>query len=136
MDVLSVNHIALVVADVDRARQFYAEVLGLEEIPRPASFTFPGAWMRRRGFEIHLIGEAETGRAATLQPSYYERELRRGYLPHLAFEVADLETTRARLAQLDIMIVGGPQYRGDDVVQLYIRDPDGNVIELFDRSAA
>lgn len=136
MDVLSIDHIALVVADVERARQFYVGVLGLEEIPRPDSFTFPGAWLRRGRFEIHIVGEAEAGRATTLQPTYYERELRRGYLPHLAFEVADLAAAQAILARLNIPIVGGPQHRGDAVVQLYIRDPDGHVIELFDRSAA
>lgn len=136
MDVLNVNHVALVVADVERTRRFYLDVLGLEEVPRPASFTFPGAWLRRGSFELHIVGEAESGRAATLQPTYYERELRRGYLPHLAFEVADLEAAREQLAQLEIPIVGGPQQRGDGIVQLYIRDPDGHVIELFDRSAA
>jgi catechol 2,3-dioxygenase-like lactoylglutathione lyase family enzyme len=50
MDVLSVDHVALVVRDVDRTRQFYVELLGLEEIPRPATFTFPGAWFRRGRF--------------------------------------------------------------------------------------
>jgi catechol 2,3-dioxygenase-like lactoylglutathione lyase family enzyme len=134
MDVLSVDHVALVVRDVDRTRQFYVELLGLEEIPRPATFTFPGAWFRRGRFELHIVGEAEPGRAATLQPTYYERELRRGYLPHLAFEVADLEAARLRLERFSIPVIGGPQLRGDGVRQLYIRDPDGHVIELFDRS--
>ncbi len=136
MEVLRIDHVALVVQDVDRARRFYADVLLLEEIPRPKSFTFPGAWFRRGRFEIHLIGEAEEGRAATLQPTYYEREVRRGYLPHLAFEVASLDAARIHLAQLHIPIVGGPQARGDEVMQLYIRDPDGYIIEIFDRSAA
>ncbi|NJN15957.1 MAG: glyoxalase [Oscillochloris sp.] len=134
MEILDMDHAALVVCDVERSRSFYTQVLGMDEVPRPVTFRFPGAWFRKGRAEFHLIGEAEAGRAATIQPAYYERELRRGYLPHLALEVADLAAAQAHLAALNVPIVGGPQPRGDGVIQLYIRDPDGYVIELFDRS--
>lgn len=131
MQIQSLDHVAVIVADVERSCRFYGEVLGMGEIPRPASFTFPGAWFRSGTAEIHLIGEAEAGRAALLQPSYYERELRRGYLPHIALKVAALPPVIAQLEQLGIPLVGGPQQRGDGITQLYIRDPDGYVIEIF-----
>jgi catechol 2,3-dioxygenase-like lactoylglutathione lyase family enzyme len=127
------DHVALVVQDVERSRRFYTAVLGMDEVPRPESFSFPGAWFRSGSAELHLIGEAEEGRAATIQPTYFERELRRGYVPHVAFELPDLAAAQRHLAALDIPLVGGPQQRGDGVTQLYIRDPDGYVIELFAR---
>ena len=134
MEITSLDHAALIVADVERSRRFYADVLQMDEAPRPPTFDFPGAWFRRGSAEIHLIGEAEAGRTATIQPAYYERELRRGYLPHIAFEVNDISAARAHLESLQVALVGGPQSRGDGVTQLYIRDPDGYVIELFDRN--
>ncbi|HEV7687059.1 MAG TPA: VOC family protein, partial [Acidimicrobiia bacterium] len=37
------DHVSIIVTDVERAKRFYAQVLGLAEIPRPQSFDFPGA---------------------------------------------------------------------------------------------
>lgn len=45
MRILELNHVAILVSDIERSRRFYLEVLGLEPIPRPA-FDFPGAWFR------------------------------------------------------------------------------------------
>ncbi|HMQ34090.1 MAG TPA: VOC family protein [Chloroflexaceae bacterium] len=136
MQISRMDHVAFVVQDVERSRQFYTTALGMAEVPRPESFSFPGAWFRSGTAEVHLIGEAEEGRAATLQPAFYERELRRGYLPHVAFEVPDLEAARRHLERHDVPLAGGPQPRGDGITQLYIRDPDGYVIELFARDGA
>src|SRR5678815_4652111 len=59
MDQLTVerlDHVSIIVTDVDRARAFYAGVLGLPEIPRPKSFDFPGAWFQVGPEVIHLLG--------------------------------------------------------------------------------
>ena len=132
MEVRSLNHAALLVKDVDRSRYFYGQVLGMKEVPRPSSFDFPGAWFRAGHTEIHIIGEAEAGRAVQVQPGGYRRdELSRGYGAHIAFEVADLEAAQQRLRSFDVEIVGGPRQRGDGVMQMYILDPDNYVVELF-----
>jgi catechol 2,3-dioxygenase-like lactoylglutathione lyase family enzyme len=36
----SINHVAVIVTDVDRAKDFYQRILGLEKIPRP-KIVFP-----------------------------------------------------------------------------------------------
>ncbi|RAQ94342.1 VOC family protein [Thermogemmatispora tikiterensis] len=131
MDIRRADHVALLVKEVDRSRQFYSQVLGLQEIPRPPSFDFPGAWLTRGDFQIHLIGEEVAGRALETHPGYLPKELALGRVTHLAFEVIDLEGARQHLQALGVPIVGGPRPRGDGVMQLYICDPDGHVIELF-----
>ena len=68
MEIRRLDHAALLVKDVERSRRFYGQVLGMEEVPRPSNFAFPGAWFRKGVAEIHLIGEAEPGRAAQVQP--------------------------------------------------------------------
>ena len=50
---IRLQHCGLVVSDLERSRRFYADALGLEEVPRPANFTFDGAWFRFGGTEIH-----------------------------------------------------------------------------------
>ena len=53
----------------DAARAFYVGVLGLEEVPRPPTFTFPGLWVAIGDRQLHLIGEAEPGRARETHPA-------------------------------------------------------------------
>ncbi len=126
MEIRRLDHAALLVKDVERSRRFYGQVLGM------SNFTFPGAWFRKERAEIHLIGEAEPGRAAQVQPGGYRPdELSVGYGAHIAFEVANLEEVRRHLQAHHVKIVGGPRPRGDGVLQMYVCDPDGSIIELF-----
>lgn len=135
MKIRCMDHLALLVADVARSHQFYSQVLALPEIPRPRTFGFPGAWFRCGTSEIHLIGEAEVGRAAVVQPACYrEDELAIGFNVHLAFEVDDVADIATELAAREIPLVGGPRERGDGVQQIYCCDPDGYVIEFFSRT--
>ncbi len=131
MNIRTLDHAALLVKDIERSRHFYGQVLGMEEVPRPSNFSFPGAWFRKGTAHIHLIGEIEEGRAASLVPVYRSDELAIGHVTHLAFEVDDLEATQEHLRSHNIAIVGGPRPRGDGVQQLYVLDPDGYVIEFF-----
>ena len=132
MEIRKLDHAALLVRDVEQSRRFYGQVLGMQELPRPSTFDFPGAWFRKGSAEIHLIGEDEPGRAAQVQPGGYRpEELSIGHVAHIAFEVADLEEARQHLQAHDVAIVGGPRPRGDGVLQMYVRDPDGYVVEFF-----
>ena len=49
------DHIQINVTDLARAKRFYAEVLGLAEVPRPESFDFAGAWYRIGEVDLHLV---------------------------------------------------------------------------------
>ena len=46
-------------------------------------------------------------------------------------EVANLEEARRHLQAHNVEIVGGPRPRGDGVLQMYVCDPDGYIVELF-----
>ena len=132
MEIRKLDHAALLVRDVERSRRFYVQVLGMEEVSRPSNFNFPGAWFRKGSAELHLIGEAEPGRVAQVEPGGYRPdELSTGHGRHIAFEVADLEEARRHLQAHDVAIVGGPRPRGDGVLQMYVLDPDGYIVELF-----
>jgi catechol 2,3-dioxygenase-like lactoylglutathione lyase family enzyme len=110
------------VTDLDRAKQFYGGVLGLRELPRPP-FPFGGAWYRVGGSqELHLIvyPDAKLVRRTTrIDP-------RDG---HFALRVASYGQALARLRAHGIECLEAP----DNLTpwaQIYVTDPDGNVIEL------
>jgi catechol 2,3-dioxygenase-like lactoylglutathione lyase family enzyme len=134
VEILSLDHAALFVSDVERSRYFYGQVLEMEEVPRPSNFDFPGAWFRKGRAELHLIGASDPGRVAQINPGYNADEMSRGHGSHIAFEVDDLEEAQRHLRALGVPLVGGPRPRGDGVMQMYVCDPDGYIIELFVRA--
>ena len=132
MNILQLNHDALLVKDVERSRHFYSQVLGLEEVARPSNFNFPGAWFTvGSNQQIHLVEEEEEGRAAVVHPGYRRDELAHGHASHMAFKVDNLDEALRYLQQRNVEIMGGPRPRGDGVQQMYICDPDGYVLEIF-----
>ncbi len=129
MQIKKLDHSALVVSDLERARWFYGTVLGLEEVSRPPNFTFGGCWFRGAGFEFHMILEGDTTASAGFGDA--GSGATRGLAHHLGLEVSDLQATEAHLRAHGANIIGGPLPRGDGAVQLYVLDPDGNFLEFF-----
>lgn len=123
------QHCSLVVSDLDKARWFYGEFLGMKEVPRPSNFTFAGAWFRSQGTEIHMITGQDTTAAPGL-PDPGEGEIT-GLATHFAFEVEDVYAMRQRAEEMGVDIVNGPIPRGDGAYQLYVHDPDRYLVELF-----
>jgi catechol 2,3-dioxygenase-like lactoylglutathione lyase family enzyme/uncharacterized protein YunC (DUF1805 family) len=124
--VKGIDHVTLVVKDLERSRQFYVEVLGLREVPRPA-FSFAGSWFQAGKTQIHLILEfADSGPAGNPVPEH----LRSSRSHHVAFEVDDAAAAAGRLRKLRVPVVSGPKPRPDGYMQVFVTDPDGHVVEL------
>lgn len=112
------HHAGFLVTDVARAAAFYENVLGLESLPRP-NFEFDGRWYDlKNGHQLHLLGVAEMPGHA--DPPRNDR--------HIALNVPDIEATERQLQQMGIEVGYGSGRAGR--LQLFIRDPDGNTIEL------
>ncbi len=103
-----------------RVRDFYVDVVGLEEGYRP-DFGIPGHWLYAGGRAVlHLMEVEASGRAPTGTP---------GFLDHVAFTCRDLEDTERHLQRL------GVEYRRSDLrdfglIQLFVRDPTGLGVEM------
>ena len=126
IQVKSLDHVTLVVKDLDQSRKFYVEGLGMCEVPRPG-FTFPGAWFQAGPTQIHLIGEHAGGSPAG---NPLPEQFRTSRSHHFAFLVDDVEAAYARVQELGMKIVSPPKARPDGFVQVFLNDPDGHVVEL------
>ena len=122
LDISSLHHVAVCVTDIERAKRFYGDVLGLKEIARPP-FPFGGAWYELPdGRQFHLIVHE---RPRTLRGTT-TIDLRDG---HLALGVADFDRAVAHLRAEGVDCVERPE-NITPWKQVYVTDPDGNVIEL------
>jgi catechol 2,3-dioxygenase-like lactoylglutathione lyase family enzyme len=128
IDVQSFHHIAVSVTDLDRARAFYGGVLGLEELPRP-TFDVEGTWYRVGDGQLHLIVYPPT---RTLRGTR-EIDLCDG---HVALRVGSYGDTIAHLQAHGIPYLERAA-NPTSWQQIYVTDPDGNVVEFtVDRAGA
>jgi catechol 2,3-dioxygenase-like lactoylglutathione lyase family enzyme len=97
----------------DEAREFYAGVIGLKEIRKPASLVANGGlWYQIADVELHLGVEAEVVKTRR----------------HPAFEISDVAAAR-KLLENKVQIVEEPNIPGR--VRFAFIDPFGNKIELL-----
>ena len=46
LEIIDLNHVNVVVKDLQRAKRFYCGTLGMTDLPRPADLEVTGAWLR------------------------------------------------------------------------------------------
>lgn len=131
MPELMLHHVSIPTRDVERAVAFYGDIFGLRPIPRP-DFPVEGAWLACGDRQIHLVRHP----GATFRSRGVDNDD-----THFAFRTDDFETIVVRLIAHGYRENAGPddpkrmmlkrQGRAG-FAQLYILDPDGNVIEVND----
>jgi catechol 2,3-dioxygenase-like lactoylglutathione lyase family enzyme len=131
------NHTGQVVSDLERAKRFYQEVLGFAlwyEIAPPdeasaqlTSLTPPldmrASYLTLDGFVLELIHYAAPGATA----AYRARTMNEPGLTHLSISVDDVHATATKAVEF-----GGEIIEDSDIGSaLFIRDPDGQLLELL-----
>ncbi|KHE67370.1 VOC family protein [Halobacillus sp. BBL2006] len=117
-----IHHVSLQVTDLERSKKFYGEVLGFQESNARPEFGFPGAWYQIGETQLHLIVHKE---GSTLRGTT-EIDSRDG---HFAIRVKDMESFIDRLETQEIQMLNKPHNK-TEWHQVYISDPDGNIIEF------
>jgi catechol 2,3-dioxygenase-like lactoylglutathione lyase family enzyme len=134
LDIETLHHASLPASDLERSKRFYSEVLGLREVPRPP-FNFPGAWYQVGDRTLHLIvGERATfrnGKGIDSRDVHLAIRVRsfRGAIEHLAaLGYQPLDPQAANQDPFRTMRINAKATAG--FPQIYILDPDRNVIEI------
>jgi len=121
--VLTLNHIAVHVNNLEKSTAFYEEVLQLKKIPEPFHDGLHTWFSIGAAGQLHLIqGAAQT--------TDHNKNA------HLCFSVPSIENFIANLEKRKIEYTNwpgtakAPTVRVDGVKQIYFQDPDGNWLEI------
>ena len=111
------NHVSIHARDLEESVRFYVEVFGMERIPT-YNFAFPVQYLRLGDLQLHL----------------FERDTEPPTFHHIGINVDDFEAAYLRAKELGILeresFFEDMYELPDGSVQMYIRDPAGNLIEL------
>ena len=126
IQVKHIDHITLVVNDLDKSKQFYCDFLGMENVTRPG-FNFSGLWFKAGNTLIHLILETDkTGERGVHNPE--RNNSTRAH--HFAFLSENVKEAFEYLEKMGVPILKQPTDRPDGALQGFVNDPDGHVVEL------
>ncbi len=110
------THVSVGAHDLEKSARFYKDLFGMEQIPSPG-FPFPVVWLRVGDLQLHLF------QTDGPMPSGH----------HFGLDVDDFEAVYKKARAMGVTI--GEGYFSnvyelpDGAVQLYMRDPAGNMVE-------
>ena len=113
---LGLHHLLLMVSDLERSKEFYLNTLGFTQ--RPDAKPLPDG--REFIATLEGLGLTEGGPGDLKQ------------VDHLAFEVRNVEALYERLKDTDVVFTRGGLGPGPYGQAIYILDPDGHQLELFE----
>ncbi|MCE2392865.1 MAG: VOC family protein [Proteobacteria bacterium] len=126
--VLGIDHVVLRVRDLERSLRFYSRVLGVEEERRVESAGL--VQLRAGGALIDLVPvDGPLGRAGGPAPASQGRNV-----DHIALRIEPFDESALRAHLRNCGVEPGEianRYGAEGFgPSMYIRDPDGNVVEL------
>jgi lactoylglutathione lyase len=117
MRATAINHVAISAPDLGASVRFYTEVFGMERVPAPNFPSQPVAWLRLGEQQLHLFQRPD--------PAQYH---------HFGIDVDDFEAAYLKVRRLELRdettFMGGIFELPGGEVQMYLRDPGGNLVEV------
>ena len=114
LSITQIDHVSVIITDVERSRRFYRDLLGLKEINRPRTFDFIVLWFELGNHQLHLLLKDQPD---TRSPR------------HFALRVADAAAARRYFREHGVRTEETTPIPGAD--RFFIYDPDGNRIEIM-----
>ena len=111
------NHVSIHASDMEASLRFYTDVFGMERLPSP-NFAQRVEWLRLGDQQLHLFHRQ------TAAPEFH----------HIALDVDDFEAVYRKAKELGLLdedsFGAAVRELPGGAVQMYIRDPAGNLVEL------
>jgi len=139
MPLSHIEHYLVAADNMERTRDWYRDVLGMQEGWHP-DFGFPVYWMYLDGKDVVHIGQSGK-HAGDNQRTYLGRLAQdagagTGAIDHIAFRAKGLEQTMTHLRERKIAF-NERRANGQALYQLFMYDPNGIKVELnFDAAEA
>ena len=109
-----IDHVSVIITDLERSRHFYRDVLGLKEIAKPRTFDFVVLWFELGNQQLHLL----------LKPHPDAVSPR-----HFALRVLDAQSARAHFRGHGIATEETTPIPHCD--RFFVADPDRNRVEII-----
>ena len=116
MPALRINHVSVSSPDQDASGRFYTELFGVERIPAP-NFGFRVDWYRFGDTQLHIFPADE-------------HAPKRHHLGITVDEILPVYQRARELGVIDPVFSDWVRVLEDGTVQLYLRDPGGNLLEI------
>lgn len=123
VEIIGIQHVSFLVADLNRALEFYHGVLDLEVVPDRPDLGYPGAWLQVQAQQIHLL-QLPNPDPTNDRPQHGGRDR------HVAFDIKNLDALIAKLETAGIVYSRSRSGRQ----ALFCRDPDGNALEFIEKA--
>jgi catechol 2,3-dioxygenase-like lactoylglutathione lyase family enzyme len=112
MKATGLNHVSIHARDLETSTRFYEEFFGMRRVATP-DFGYPVQWLEVGELQIHLFVRP------TEAPQHH----------HFSLDVDDYGAAYTEARRRGIL-QGEPRRLPDGAVQMYIRDPAGNRVEM------
>ncbi len=112
--VSKLDHVSVLITDLERSRRFYRDLVGLTPIHKPRTFDFEALWFDLGDQHLHCLLKEKPD---TNSPR------------HFALRVNDVAAARQYFKGLGLAIQETTLIPGAD--RFFIHDPDGNRIEII-----
>ena len=103
----------------EATKHFYGAVLGLTQVPKPATSRQSGAWYQIGPNQLHLSVDAKENGALSSG--------------HVCFAVSDLAEAEQKFRDARAEIITDP-HTAPNSPRFYVRDPGGNLLEIAQAS--
>ena len=117
MRATGLTHVSIHAYDLEESLRFYTDVFGMQRVPSP-DFEHPVEWLQLGDLQLHLFLRD------TAAPDFH----------HIGIDVDDFEAAYKVAAERGLFDqdAWSPNVREliDGAVQMYLRDPAGNLVEV------
>ncbi len=114
LEFTQIDHVSVLITNLERSRHFYQNILGLKEIAKPKTFDFVVIWFELGNQQLHLLQK----------PQPDSRSPR-----HFALRVKNVQAAREYFRAKGIPIEETTLIPACD--RFFVYDPDGNRIEII-----
>jgi catechol 2,3-dioxygenase-like lactoylglutathione lyase family enzyme len=110
------THASVHALDLEESARFYADVFGMRRVPSPDFPELEVVWLEFGDVQLHL----------------FERDVPAPGFHHLGLDVDDFDAAYRVAVERGLFDGGEPRVRelNDGALQMYLRDPAGNLVEV------
>jgi len=112
--ITKLDHVSVLITDLERCRRFYRDVVGLTPIHKPRTFDFEVLWFDLGDQHLHCLLKEKPDTTSAR---------------HFALRVSDVIAAREYFKGLGLTVQETTVIPGAD--RFFIHDPDGNRIEII-----